>query len=169
MINRIEGGSRWGSTASSAAQHNTEASRPGGQQDVSPAMRSGSRSIDFGEASPNVADRSLIAEPKPPVDLQAIDSSAHSNARALEKWSPLLSDLPENEREKAAKELNRPLAAAKMLQDGGARIPRYRRNRKGAESAMRKANSNTGGKILPKRLIPRWNSSIFPNRANAPA
>ncbi|GKV88817.1 type III effector HrpK domain-containing protein [Pectobacterium carotovorum] len=141
MINRIEGGSRWESAASSAAQHNTEASLPGGQQGISPAMRSGSRSIDFGDASPNVppvstertttaptrvlpvvpnvADRSLIAEPKPPVDLQAIDSSAHSNARALEKWSPLLSDLPENEREKAAKELNRPLAAAKMLQDGG--------------------------------------------------
>ncbi|MCL6366831.1 type III effector HrpK [Pectobacterium carotovorum subsp. carotovorum] len=142
MINRIEGGSRWGSTVSSAAQHNTEDRRASGQQNVSPAMRSGSRSIDFGDASPNVpqvstertttaptrifpavpnvADRSLIAEPKPPVDLQAIDSSAHSNGRALEKWSPLLSDLPENEREKAAKELNRPLAAAKMLQDGGA-------------------------------------------------
>ncbi|WP_224552783.1 hypothetical protein [Pectobacterium versatile] len=54
MINRIEGGSRWGSAASSTAQHNTEASRPGGQQYVSPAMRSGSRSIDFGDASPNV-------------------------------------------------------------------------------------------------------------------
>ncbi|KMK82545.1 hypothetical protein KCO_13117 [Pectobacterium brasiliense ICMP 19477] len=67
-----------------------------------------------------IADSSLIAEPKPIVDLQAIDSSEHSNARALEKWSPLLSDLPENEREKAAKALNRPLAAAKMLQDGGA-------------------------------------------------
>nr|WP_240355091.1 type III effector HrpK domain-containing protein [Pectobacterium brasiliense] len=67
-----------------------------------------------------IADSSLIAEPKPIVDLQAIDSSEHSNARALEKWSLLLSDLPENEREKAAKALNRPLAAAKMLQDGGA-------------------------------------------------
>nr|WED68872.1 hypothetical protein PJ912_00605 [Pectobacterium colocasium] len=68
-----------------------------------------------------IADSSLIAEPKPPVDLQAIDSSEHSNARALEKWSTLLSDLPENEREKAAKALNRPLAAAKMLQEGGTR------------------------------------------------
>ncbi len=66
-----------------------------------------------------IADRSLIAEPKPPVALQAIDSSVHSNAKALEKWSALLSDLPENEREKAAKALNRPLAAAKMLQEGG--------------------------------------------------
>ncbi|GMB70503.1 hypothetical protein PBNK5_40220 [Pectobacterium brasiliense] len=66
-----------------------------------------------------IADSSLIAEPKPIVDLQAIDSSEYSNAKALEKWSPLLSDLPENEREKAAKALNRPLAAAKMLQDGG--------------------------------------------------
>ncbi|WP_244322078.1 hypothetical protein [Pectobacterium odoriferum] len=104
MINRIEGGSRWGSTASSAAQHNTEASRPGGQQDVSPAMRSGSHSIDFGDASPNlpqvstertttaptrifpavpnVAGRSLIAEPKPPVDLQAISSIFPNRANA---------------------------------------------------------------------------------------
>ncbi|MEI7340183.1 type III effector HrpK domain-containing protein [Pectobacterium brasiliense] len=141
MSNRIEGGNRWGSTAPLPAQHNTEASSPGGQLAASPAMRSGSRSIDFGAASPNIsrvpsdlrtmaptralptmqiADSSLIAEPKPIVDLQAIDSSEHSNARALEKWSPLLSDLPENEREKAAKALNRPLAAAKMLQDGGA-------------------------------------------------
>ncbi|MCA5921838.1 type III effector HrpK [Pectobacterium brasiliense] len=140
MINRIEGGNRWGSTAPLPAQHNTEASSPGGQLAASPAMRSGSRSIDFGAASPDIsrvpsdlrtmaptralptmqiADSSLIAEPKPIVDLQAIDSSEHSNARALEKWSPLLSDLPENEREKAAKALNRPLAAAKMLQDGG--------------------------------------------------
>ncbi|MGI8488872.1 type III effector HrpK domain-containing protein [Pectobacterium sp. S5] len=142
MVNRIEGGSRWGSAASLPAQHDTETHRPSGQQTASPVTPSGSRSIDFGDASPNVpqlstertttaptrilptvpnvADRSLIAEPKPPVDLQAIDSSEHSNARALEKWSPLLSDLPENEREKAAKALNRPLAAAKMLQDGGA-------------------------------------------------
>ncbi|MCL6377317.1 type III effector HrpK [Pectobacterium brasiliense] len=141
MSNRIEGGNRWGSTAPLPAQHNTEASSSGGQLAASPAMRSGSRSIDFGAASPNIsrvpsdlrtmaptralptmqiADSSLIAEPKPIVDLQAIDSSEHSNARALEKWSPLLSDLPENEREKAAKALNRPLAAAKMLQDGGA-------------------------------------------------
>ncbi|MFW5403548.1 type III effector HrpK domain-containing protein [Pectobacterium carotovorum] len=140
MINRIEGGSRWGSAAPLPAQHNTEASSLGGQQAASPAMRSGSRSIDFGDASPNIprvpsdfrtmaptralltmqiADSSLIAEPKPIVDLQAIDSSEYSNAKALEKWSPLLSDLPENEREKAAKALNRPLAAAKMLQDGG--------------------------------------------------
>ncbi|KHS91998.1 type III effector HrpK [Pectobacterium brasiliense] len=140
MINRIEGGSRWGSAAPLPAQHNTEASSLGGQQAPSPAMRSGSRSIDFGDASPNIprvpsdlrtmaptralptmqiADSSLIAEPKPIVDLQAIDSSEYSNAKALEKWSPLLSDLPENEREKAAKALNRPLAAAKMLQDGG--------------------------------------------------
>ncbi|MBN3188941.1 type III effector HrpK [Pectobacterium brasiliense] len=140
MINRIEGGNRWGSTAPLPAQHNTEASSPGGQLAASPVMRSGSRSIDFGAASPNIsrvpsdlrtmaptralptmqiADSSLIAEPKPIVDLQAIDSSEHSNARALEKWSPLLSGLPENEREKAAKALNRPLAAAKMLQDGG--------------------------------------------------
>ncbi|MBN3145671.1 type III effector HrpK domain-containing protein [Pectobacterium brasiliense] len=140
MINRIEGGSRWGSAAPLPAQHNTEASSLGGQQAASPAMRPGSRSIDFGAASPNIprvpsdlrtmaptralptmqiADSSLIAEPKPIVDLQAIDSSKYSNAKALEKWSPLLSDLPENEREKAAKALNRPLAAAKMLQDGG--------------------------------------------------
>ncbi|MDE8741130.1 type III effector HrpK domain-containing protein [Pectobacterium polaris] len=142
MVNRIEGGSRWGSAASLPAQHDTETRRPSGQQTASPVTPSGARSIDFGDASsnvlqlstertttaptrilpalPNVADRSLIAEPKPPVDLQAIDSSEHSNARALEKWSPLLSDLPENEREKAAKALNRPLAAAKMLQEGGA-------------------------------------------------
>ncbi|UMO89689.1 type III effector HrpK [Pectobacterium sp. PL64] len=140
MINRIEGGSRWGSAAPLPAQHNTEASSLGGQQAASPAMRSGSRSIDFGDASPNIprvpsdlrtmaptralptmqiADSSLIAEPKPIVDLQVIDSSEYSNAKALEMWSPLLSDLPENEREKAAKALNRPLAAAKMLQDGG--------------------------------------------------
>ncbi|MFJ5427561.1 type III effector HrpK domain-containing protein [Pectobacterium actinidiae] len=141
MINRIENGSRWGNTAPLPAQHNTEVSRLSGQQASLPTARSGARSIDFGEASPSmspvlsdlrtmtparalpamqIADSSLIAEPRPPVDLQAIDSSAHSNARALEKWSALLSDLPEPEREKAAKELNRPLAAAKMLQDGGA-------------------------------------------------
>ncbi|WP_251827186.1 type III effector HrpK domain-containing protein [Pectobacterium punjabense] len=133
MINRIESKSSWGNAAPA---YGAEASRQHGQHAALPAARSGSRSIDFGDVPPissglramaptralpamQIADSSLIAEPKPLVDLQAIDSSAHSNAKALEKWSTLLSDLPENEREKAAKELNRPLAAAKMLQDGG--------------------------------------------------
>ncbi|WP_113628075.1 type III effector HrpK domain-containing protein [Pectobacterium peruviense] len=137
MINRIESKGSWGNATPA---YGTEANRQHGQHAALPAAQSGSRSIDFGDALPSVplvpsdvrttvpvralppmqiADSSLIAEPKPLVDLQAIDSSEHSNAKALEKWSTLLSDLPENEREKAAKELNRPLAAAKMLQDGG--------------------------------------------------
>ncbi|RYC39798.1 type III effector HrpK domain-containing protein [Pectobacterium zantedeschiae] len=137
MINRIESKSSWGNAVPAQG---AEANRERGQHAALPTARSSSRFIDFGDVPSSmpptssdlitmaptrvqppmqIADSSLIAEPKPLVDLQAIDSSEHSNATALEKWSALLSDLPENERERAAKELNRPLAAAKMLQDGG--------------------------------------------------
>ncbi|MEH2921577.1 type III effector HrpK domain-containing protein [Samsonia erythrinae] len=135
MINRIESRSNWESVAT------TERAEAGRPRAALPTARSGTRAIDFGDVAPNVtqipadlrtitpvrvspaaqkvADSAAIENPKPIVDLQAIDSSEHSSAKVLETWSPLLGDLPENEREKAAKELNRPLAAAKMLQDGG--------------------------------------------------
>ncbi|MEI7064811.1 type III effector HrpK domain-containing protein [Dickeya chrysanthemi] len=49
-----------------------------------------------------------------------LDRSHYSDARALEQWMPLVSSLPKQEQEAAAKALNRPLAAARMLKAGGA-------------------------------------------------
>ncbi|PWC12786.1 type III effector HrpK [Brenneria roseae subsp. americana] len=67
---------------------------------------------------PTAATPAVISK-TPVANLHAIDQSKYSNPEALEKWAGLLSDLPEKERESAAKELNRPIAAAKMLRDGG--------------------------------------------------
>ena len=48
-----------------------------------------------------------------------LDDSKHSSPKALKKWQALLGDLPPAEREAAAKELNRPIAAARIAAEGG--------------------------------------------------
>ncbi|WP_442878687.1 type III effector HrpK domain-containing protein [Brenneria sp. g21c3] len=54
------------------------------------------------------------------IDGGFLDQSRYSITKALNKWQPLVGDLPEGERGAAAQKLNRPLAAAQMLLDGGA-------------------------------------------------
>lgn len=48
-----------------------------------------------------------------------LDDSKYSSSKALKKWQALLGDLPPAEREAAAKELNRPIAAARIAAQGG--------------------------------------------------
>ncbi|MEI7344186.1 type III effector HrpK domain-containing protein [Dickeya chrysanthemi] len=97
------------------------------------------RAVEFGNPTPSVtsspvAPVSSIAPAKvesahaaptatPLAAQQAaamLDRSHYSDARALEQWMPLVSSLPKQEQEAAAKALNRPLAAARMLKAGGA-------------------------------------------------
>ncbi|WP_231578155.1 type III effector HrpK domain-containing protein [Dickeya chrysanthemi] len=97
------------------------------------------RAVEFGSPTPSatsspVAPVSSIAPAKvesahaaptatPLAAQQAaamLDRSHYSDARALEQWMPLVSSLPKQEQEAAAKALNRPLAAARMLKAGGA-------------------------------------------------
>lgn len=48
-----------------------------------------------------------------------LDNSKYSSPEELKKYDALVAHLPPNEREQAAKELNRPIAAAKMAAAGG--------------------------------------------------
>lgn len=54
-----------------------------------------------------------------PAVLARLDESEFSGPEQLEKWDDLVSHLPPEQREAAARELNRPYAAAKMALEGG--------------------------------------------------
>ncbi|AIR67858.1 type III effector HrpK domain-containing protein [Dickeya fangzhongdai] len=82
-------------------------------------------SFATGPAAPvTAAGRARVAPPATTLAAEQatamLDRSHYSDAKALEKWMPLLGSLPEQERESAAKALNRPIAAAHMLKAGGA-------------------------------------------------
>jgi len=48
-----------------------------------------------------------------------LDDSKYSSPKDLERWAPLVADLPPDQRDQAAKELNRPIAAARMAAEKG--------------------------------------------------
>lgn len=48
-----------------------------------------------------------------------LDNSPYSSPDKLKKWEPMVANLPADQRLQAEKELNRPMAAAKMVLDGG--------------------------------------------------
>lgn len=48
-----------------------------------------------------------------------LDDSKYNSPKTLKKWQALLGDLPPAEREAAARELNRPIAAARIAAEGG--------------------------------------------------
>lgn len=52
-------------------------------------------------------------------EAQLLDDSKYSSPKELERWAPLVADLPPEQREQAAKELNRPIAAALMATEKG--------------------------------------------------
>jgi hypothetical protein len=52
-------------------------------------------------------------------DAPFLDDSKFSSPEELKKYDALVADLPPEQREQAAKELNRPIAAAKMAAEGG--------------------------------------------------
>ncbi|MEI7256991.1 type III effector HrpK domain-containing protein [Dickeya dadantii] len=93
------------------------------------------QAVEFGGPSPSLAalpaapvaaaGRTRVAPPATTLAAEQatamLDRSSYSDAKALEKWMPLLGSLPAQEREAAAKALNRPIAAANMLKAGGAK------------------------------------------------
>lgn len=93
------------------------------------------QAVEFGGTAPSLATvaaapvTAAAGKPRgaPPATTLAaeqatamLDRSSYSDAKALEKWMPLVGALPEQERASAAKALNRPIAAANMLKAGGA-------------------------------------------------
>ncbi|WP_163009233.1 hypothetical protein, partial [Pseudomonas viridiflava] len=48
-----------------------------------------------------------------------IDQSGFNSPKALGKWDALLDGTPPAERDKAARELNRPIVVARMIAEGG--------------------------------------------------
>ncbi|WP_279891083.1 type III effector HrpK domain-containing protein [Pseudomonas sp. GD03842] len=52
-------------------------------------------------------------------DASFLDDSKYSSPKELERWAPMVAHLPPEQREQAAKELNRPIAAARMAAEKG--------------------------------------------------
>lgn len=61
------------------------------------------------------------AKPEEPKATEAafLDDSKYSSPKELERWAPMVANLPPDQREQAAKELNRPIAAARMAAEKG--------------------------------------------------
>lgn len=60
-----------------------------------------------------------VTDIKPSAEAVFLDNSKFSSPEELKKFEPLVAHLPPEEREQAEKELNRPIAAAKMAAEGG--------------------------------------------------
>nr|WP_279615938.1 type III effector HrpK domain-containing protein [Pseudomonas cannabina] len=69
--------------------------------------------------STKASDASDAANAPKASDAAFLDNSEYSSPEALQRWAPMVSHLPEGEREQAAKELNRPIAAAWMAREKG--------------------------------------------------
>jgi len=70
-----------------------------------------------GAASP-VASATPEEAPKAS-EAKFLDDSKYSSPKELERWAPMVANLPPDQREQAAKELNRPIAAARMAAEKG--------------------------------------------------
>ncbi|KPY53626.1 Type III secretion system helper protein HrpK1 [Pseudomonas syringae pv. solidagae] len=68
-------------------------------------------------ASPTTASNAANAPSA--TDAAFLDNSEYSSPEALKRWEPMVANLPPEEREQAAKELNRPIAAAWMAREHG--------------------------------------------------
>jgi hypothetical protein len=85
----------------------------------------------FATASPQPAAPVTAAAPAAPVEAAKpaeqpkaseaafLDDSKYSSPKELERWAPMVANLPPDQREQAAKELNRPIAAARMAAEKG--------------------------------------------------
>ncbi|MCD5993864.1 type III effector HrpK [Pseudomonas sp. CDFA 602] len=69
--------------------------------------------------TPASSDASDPANAPQASDAAFLDNSEYSSPEALKRWEPMVAHLPPEEREQAAKELNRPIAAAWMARDDG--------------------------------------------------
>jgi hypothetical protein len=72
---------------------------------------------DVGAAAPTQASKP--ADPPSTSEASFLDDSKYSSPKELERWAPMVANLPPEQREQAAKELNRPIAAARMAAEKG--------------------------------------------------
>ncbi|PHN40940.1 type III effector HrpK domain-containing protein [Pseudomonas amygdali] len=75
-------------------------------------------SVSTASASPAAAASDPANAPSA-TDAAFLDNSEYSSPEALKRWDPMVAHLPPEEREQAAKELNRPIAAAWMAREHG--------------------------------------------------
>lgn len=75
----------------------------------------------FGVTAPKATHAPTGAAPtaRTGQDAEFLDNSKYSTPKDLEKFGPMVANLPPAQQEQAAKELNRPIAAAKMAAAGG--------------------------------------------------
>lgn len=90
-------------------------------------------------------------------DASFLDDSKYSSPEALKRWEPMVAHLPPEEREQAAKELNRPIAAAWMARENGpeaARAMEFINANPALKTAVDTAQGggNADGKITNKDL-----------------
>jgi hypothetical protein len=96
-----------GGASAAPTQGATGAEKPAAVNDVSAK----------GAASP-VASATPEEAPKAS-EAKFLDDSKYSSPKELERWAPMVANLPPDQREQAAKELNRPIAAARMAAEKG--------------------------------------------------
>lgn len=96
-----------GGASAAPTQGATGAEKPAAVNDVSAT----------GAASP-VASATPEEAPKAS-EAKFLDDSKYSSPKELERWAPMVANLPPDQREQAAKELNRPIAAARMAAEKG--------------------------------------------------
>jgi hypothetical protein len=84
------------------------------QRTGSPAEVSGAQATQGAQAT-----NGATSTAKSSLQAAVLDNSKYSSPEALKKFAPMVAHLPAADQEKAAKELNRPIAAAKMAAAGG--------------------------------------------------
>jgi hypothetical protein len=81
----------------------------------------GSQPVAQVNAAPSAAPVETAKPADQPKATEAafLDDSKYSSPKELERWAPMVANLPPDQREQAAKELNRPIAAARMAAEKG--------------------------------------------------
>ncbi|MFY1668305.1 type III effector HrpK domain-containing protein [Pseudomonas sp. Pseu.R1] len=69
--------------------------------------------------TPKPVDTDTTVDTPKADDASFLDDSKYSSPKELERWAPMVANLPPDQREQAAKELNRPIAAARMAAEKG--------------------------------------------------
>lgn len=95
------------SSASTPTQAPTTASKPNAVSDVSATAATTPTAASTSTDQPKSTEASFL------------DDSKYSSPKELERWAPMVANLPPDQREQAAKELNRPIAAARMAAEKG--------------------------------------------------
>ncbi|KPY37679.1 MULTISPECIES: HrpF/NolX family T3SS translocon protein [Pseudomonas syringae group] len=116
-----------------------------------------SRSSSFSSVNSTASSEASDSANAPKADDAAfLDNSRFSSPEALERWAPMVAHLPPEQREQAAKELNRPIAAAWMAREDGpdaAKAMEFINDNPALKTAVDTAQGGTAdGKITNKDL-----------------